>query len=471
MIGALVFAVAMATVVTVPTAEAAKPVGKVGAKALVAPSAAEVRAIHFRTSMGFNHDLNLVRGMEHVKGAAFPVMVSGRALVPADVSTELGVPLTLAELKEVKFRQTVIKDDGPLVKRLSKKVTGKEPAGVFMDNEHGGVLTVAVTGDDASVRKTLAVKVLHSDRLKVVKVSRSMDDLKVVAAGVHRDRELSPVPGAIIYALAIDEPRNQVEVDAEGDIAALQAYFDDRYGTGSTYIVLGKAEAVGAKSMSSTPFHTGIKVVNSPPFRGGQLIVGRLDSTRYQCTSGFVVWRGTASSKNYFMLTAGHCGSSFVHDIPWYQADSVAMGRGYKYDKSGTDAQLINIANGAAQWNSEITLKLGEYRTITSSQGQGADMVGQTSCITGMNYGGARCGKLLNTSKDFDDGDVSYVTGREIDAACDFGDSGGPAFYGNEARGTISVKLDRAGTANDTCIYTHIYDNLAAMGASMATSG
>jgi streptogrisin C len=446
-------ALVLALVAAAP-ARASSPPGGVTAPA-ASLTEAQARAARFRAGMGFPSDPAVVRAMDDVLRTAKTASVAGMAVAAADISTDLGVPLTRAEQREVELRQKVIEDDTPGIKRLVHSRTGREPAGIFMDNLNGGVLTVAVTDSVDAVRKDLATQVSHPDRLKVVQVGRSMDDLKKLAASVHRDRETQPVPGVQISGLAIDEPTNRVTVDAVGDVAALQRYLDGRYGSGAVLVEAG----------SVTP--TGVIGVDSAPFRGGQAIYRRTSTTVSRCTSGFVVWTGTASSKNYYMLTAGHCGP---YDALWRQADSVTMGRSDKADVNGTDAQIINISNTSSQWNNEVALSAGNYRAITSSQGWSADIVGQTTCITGSNFTGLRCGALKNKSYDVSTGDLTYTAGREADVDCNPGDSGGPALYGNQARGTISVKITRT-LANDTCVYTHIYDNLTAMGATMATSG
>jgi hypothetical protein len=204
----------------------------------------------------------------------------------------------------------------------------------------------------------------------------------------------------------------------------------------------------------------GIAGVDSPPFRGGQGINRRTTEFLYLCTSAFVAYSGSGSTKNYVILTAGHCGPS---GAVWYQADSVRMGTSNVVDVNGTDGQWINVANESTNHSRYVALGPDSYRVITSSQGQGADVVGQTSCITGRNFSGLRCGEILNRSFDIDESWASYTWGRELDADCNGGDSGGPALYGNQARGIISAKIVRT-PGNDTCVYTHIYDNLNQLG-------
>ncbi len=256
-------------------------------------------------------------------------------------------------------------------------------------------------------------------------------------------------------------------------------YFDTRYKLGAVYIEDREIQPAIANSQLSSTFLGGVKGVHSPPFLGGQSIIGygaNGGGVVGICTSAFVVWRGAASAKNYYMMTAAHCGGKIgsTYDQPWYQGgeaqNKIAMGKVDYYDKSDADAMLINISNSSSQWDNGIDLGAGGYRAILSVQGKGADTVGDTTCLTGRNFTGIRCGELTQTSVDFEYSDYKIASkyGREVAAACAPGDSGGPVFYGNQARGVISGSISRENRPV-TCLYTHIYDDL--MGSTIATSG
>ncbi len=218
-IGGFCFA---ATAAIIPSAQAADPVNESESNALSTVTEAEARAIEFRKSMGFPHDLNLVQKMEDLTQAPSSMRVSGAVVSSSDISTELGVPLTSSEQGEVDLRHLVIKDDVPLIERISKKITGRQPAGVFMDNADGGILTVAVTTHTDELRKELSSKVDHPDRLRVIKAAWSMEELAGIATKIRDDRKKAPVEGVKIYALGVDERKNKVRVVATGDLVALQ---------------------------------------------------------------------------------------------------------------------------------------------------------------------------------------------------------------------------------------------------------
>src|SRR5690349_20497972 len=128
-LGAVLCAVAL----TVPAAQAAQPAGAGKEMASSAATQSEYQAIRFRASMGFVHDLRTVRAIDRAAKTKSPTDSSGKMLSAADVSTELGLPLTLSEQKEVDLRHKVIEDDVPLIRRFMKSGHPQEFAGVFMD--------------------------------------------------------------------------------------------------------------------------------------------------------------------------------------------------------------------------------------------------------------------------------------------------------------------------------------------------
>jgi len=193
-----------------------------------------------------------------------------------------------------------------------------------------------------------------------------------------------------------------------------------------------------------------------------------MDSTDgYSCTSGFVAYRnGTPTS--YFVLSAAHCGPV---NSAWAQAGVVAMGQVDRVDLTIADTLRIPIPvttkSNKVTINYSSYLGQGTYRSITSAQGQAADVVGQTQCSSGQNTTSLQCGPLIATSVDYSwtthyGSHAAYYYGREVDFDCNPGDSGGSVLYGNQARGIMRAKVTRT-LGNDTCIYGHIYDNLRGM--------
>lgn len=410
----------------------------------------EARAIRFRSSMGLRSELSVVRELAaewaRIAGGRPP---SEQGLVEG-MTDELGVPMTAEEFGEIDMRQQVVEQDGPTVMRVATELFGREPDGVFMDNRGGGRLTVATTGDTRDLEGALARQVKYPERIAVRRVTNSLTDLRATARRISELRNAWSVEGGSISSFAVDQSDNVVYVDYSGDLDKVKAGFGSIYDPAIVKFREGSGELTGAD------------YVDSLPFRGGQVITSASGPVGRACTAGFTVYSGSGSSKNYYMLTAGHCGMESGSSSYWTQSWTNNLGYVTARDVNGTDGAIIDIYNASTHHSRYVALGAGSYRVITSSQGQAADFEGQTSCITGKNFTGLRCGELLNLSHDFNEDGIQYSWGRRVDADCNPGDSGGPALYGNEARGIISVKI--TSPLNDTCVYTHIYDNLNQLG-------
>lgn len=386
-------------------------------------------------------------GFRHSMGLATDASRMAAAQRAQNASEELfGVPLTDAEYRELAFRQTVVANDAALSRSAVLDRFGPERlAGVWMDNQEGGQLTVGVTGQVDAIYQFLAGRVHHPDRLTVRRMQSSMVELEKVARriGVRAPEHMN----LGISGVKVDERANVVRVLARHDPARVQDWLSSWLQTDAE---------VRVEQGAVTP--VGTQYMDSPPFRGGQ----QIESLSYICTSGFVASGGGRD----YVVTAGHCGRA---GDAWTQVVH-PIGVADRSDVTNTDA--MRIPNGWYGTN-EVTLSYdpdfgGYYRKITSSQSSANDAVGQISCITGKNFGGLRCGEIItrgySVNISLEDGrTLTYTNGREVDADCNPGDSGGPALYGKQARGIISVKVTRF-LANDTCVYVHIGPALNQLG-------
>lgn len=394
------------------------------------------RALHFRQSLGLS--------------TAADVLVQAE-LAANDSVALFGVPLTDAEVEELVERQDVVEQDAALIRSTVTSLVGESGySGLWMDNTGGGLLTVAVTSRADEVRAVLDSLVAHPERLAVRTLPRSLADLEILADDI---RERAGNERLAIAAVRADERSNGVQVLTPEDPDVVRRWL-------ATWLPADLPLVVEAGSI--TP--AGTRYGNSPPLRGGQKINGG----GFTCTSAFVARLATSA---YFLLSAGHCGQAGVF---WDQV-GFPVGTTDRSDTSGTDVLRIPIQS--AYRSNEVTLTYNPlvspyptYRAITSSQSAASDVVGQISCITGQNFDGLRCGELLSRSygvdiQEQDEPRVVYTGGREVDADCNPGDSGGPALYSGQARGIISVKVTRT-LGNDTCVYVHIEPALTAMGLS-----
>lgn len=384
----------------------------------------EAAVVHFRRSVGFDDS---------------PEALESARAADNDSVDEFGVPLTDQELRELLLRDEIISANVAIVRTV---LGSKLLAGVWMDNIGGGFLTVATTGSADAVRATLEGRLSHLDRLRVVHRPHSLKSLSTLSRQIL---ELADVQNQPVTAVRLDERQNILQIVSDGDRGALLAWVRASFG-----------EQAPVEVVMGTTTLTGTTFPNSPPFRGGQRM---LSQQGYTCTSAF-----TASGPaGLYVITAGHCSRS---GNLWYQGGTV-VGTADRSDVTDTDALRIPISAQAAAVN-EVTLSYvpayateARYRTITSAQDAASDAVGQISCITGQNFDDLRCGEIVTRQYAVNLNDefgrvVSYSLGREVDADCDPGDSGGPALRSQQARGIISVKVNRGWDGNDTCVYVHI---------------
>lgn len=418
-------------VAAVPAAEAAGDRGP--ARSAASPSAA--------TSAGELRDGEELRFRRGLGLDTSPAALRRAAADDNDAAGRFGVALTDSELAELARRDSIIRDDVPTIRTtMAEAFDTSVFAGVWMDNLGGGVLTVAVTRSATAVRDRLLDVVDNPADLRVVSRSYSLAELSRVAADI---RAAAEVDGRRLRGIRVDERGNQLQV------ATSDGPRDTRRWVTET---VGDDAPVEVAAGEVTP--VGTQYNNSPPLRGGQAINS---NEGYTCTSAFTA----RAPDGLYVLSAGHCSNT---GWAWNQVGT-PIGIADASDVTGTDVLRIPVTgqlltNEVTLWYTPTLATEARYRTITSSQAASADAVGQVSCITGQNFADLRCGEIITRSYDVsipnhDMRRLTYSNGREIDADCNPGDSGGPALRGGQARGIVSVKVRRT-FGNDTCVYAHI---------------
>lgn len=400
---------------------ASEPTGEV-------PAALQ-RSAEFRADLGLPVDLELMQRLAD-------------GVVDADWS--FGVPLTRVEAKEVHFRQTVIAEDAPAIRSaLASAGLQDSFGGMFMDNQTGRLTVLMTESGRERAAEVLAAAVRYPDRLALSSAVRTYADLEGIQSSIEDMRATF----GVIAATSLDEVGNQVVVAVvpSSDASELVADLNQRFGEGATRVEY------------ADPMLAGSKAVNSPPHKGG-LQINDLDSI---CTSAFIAESSTAT----YLLSAGHCGP--VGEV--FDQQGVLIGRVDRSDVDGTDMLRIpipaNLGSNLVTIRCCDTLGNGVYRAITGSQARNADVIGETSCYSGINTTSLQCGTLKTKTYSLDETNsdgrrVRYTTGREFSFDCNHGDSGGPVLYGGQARGIISAKITRT-LSNDTCVAVHIWDVLA----------
>lgn len=212
-----------------------------------------------------------------------------------DMSDSFGVPMDPAEAGEIAERQRVLREDREPVEQVADEEVGVF-GGSFMDNQTGK-FTIAVTKDDERIEKKLKERVKNKDRIKVIRVEKTLRALQDVKADVLARRDEYKSQGIVISGVGPRESLNKVEVQVREDAPRAQQEFDRRYGKKVVVAEESYAEFSGGAT----------NVQDSAPFRGGQHIRD-VDASNYGCTSGFIGYRNTVPT-TYFVITAGHCGA------------------------------------------------------------------------------------------------------------------------------------------------------------------
>lgn len=147
----------VAVIVTVPPASAAIVQVPVLAPA---PEAADgspyTREITLRSELGLVADPQYIAALHDA---------ADRGLVPRSGVDLFSILMTPAEEAEVALRQEISHTDGAVIDAYMRQQPVDLPAGVVIDNQAGGTLTVLVTRDADRVRAELLPRLAHPERL------------------------------------------------------------------------------------------------------------------------------------------------------------------------------------------------------------------------------------------------------------------------------------------------------------------
>jgi hypothetical protein len=275
-----------------------------------------------------------------------------------------------------------------------------------------------------------------------------------------------------VASVAIDVPNGAVDVTLTScDVTALAAI---------SHLAGGIRVGIHTEEM---PHVLGVQNYrDSPPFKGGQSIESYLVQLGfvYQCTSGFVVQKGSLPTQ-YYVLTAGHCGGGWnTTGSAWDQA-GFAMGQmtnNNYHNNTSADASLISISATPSNYvfaDGCTTCGPDFQYSMNSQQAQDADNIGDVVCLSGSGVGsrGISCGSLQakNVTGTFSDPDVpggqtTINWLRQTNIIAHPGDSGGSIF--NHLKG-IALGTCTAGNST-TMWYNHIFDDTNGFGVTVDTT-
>jgi hypothetical protein len=157
---------------------------------------ATAAAVQFRTSFGLRADLEFIRAV---------------AKNPA-ASNEFGVPLLPAEVAEINRRGANADRVGPIVRAYA----AEHPAafgGMWIDQEHGGLVTVAFTEDADLHGRELATRLAGVGVVAIRSARYSERELRALQDRVvAEDAWFKTIP-AQLRGVGLDVTKNAVEID------------------------------------------------------------------------------------------------------------------------------------------------------------------------------------------------------------------------------------------------------------------
>ena len=354
-----------------------------------------------------------------------------------------GVPLTAGESTDLAQRVKVQAELGPLQASLNKL----DPAifgGLYIDQHAGGIVDIALTRDlDATSMDALVATAPSGARLRFRQVAHSWAELQGLQAAIGK------FLGAGVTYVSSDVVNNTVEVSVDNNPPAAL----------TTLLAAHRETIVERPGVLSEPTICSNRS-SCIPYRAG-LFIYRADSS--YCTGGFM-----ATSGQDYWLTAGHCGTvgtAFFHDQ--IQVGTVGI-RSYV---SGTNADAEGIGMPGTQHNWIYVLSTEMARTVTSRQGHNVDVVGEAVCQSGYTTG-FWCGTIYNVNGDIQDNNGVVLHHMRFASFLDgAGDSGGPVFYGNQAKGLIEGQATSLYCGTYHCsIYSQIWEVEQALGVTVRTN-
>jgi hypothetical protein len=157
---------------------------------------ATAAAVQFRTSFGLRADLEFIRAV---------------AKNPA-ASNEFGVPLLPAEVADIRRRGANADRVIPIVQRYA----AEHPAafgGLWIDQEHGGIVTVVFTDDAELHGRELAGRLAGVGLVAIRSARNSESELRALQDRIGADAAWFKTIPAQLQGVGVDPTRNAVEID------------------------------------------------------------------------------------------------------------------------------------------------------------------------------------------------------------------------------------------------------------------
>jgi hypothetical protein len=178
-------------------------------------------AVRFRTSFGLRSDLDFIRAV---------------AKDPA-ASDEFGVPLLPAEVAEINRRGANADRVGPIVRAYA----AEHPAafgGMWIDQEHGGLVTVAFTEDADLHGRELATRLAGVGVVAIRSARYSERELRALQDRIVADDPWFKTIPAQLRGVGVDVTKNAVEIDISTANPSITELIVARFGIPADAIVV-----------------------------------------------------------------------------------------------------------------------------------------------------------------------------------------------------------------------------------------
>lgn len=229
-----------------------------------------------------------------------------------------------------------------------------------------------------------------------------------------------------IVSNTVDEEANHVLVGVEGDVPAVQRFYDSRFGPGFVK-VQQEAPEVAARNTHRTPS------------RGG-LLIGRTAANDETCTTSFIGREGNTR----WLLTAGHCAGNvglpqiFQGGVQINPLERVNVGSINGNPRA--DVGVINLV--PALWSSWVFVSAAQpAAVIRRNHGLTAVQGGAVQLSLGRSNVSVLA-TVINADRDITVASGAYgnyqlFDTKQVDRAIVGGDSGSPVFQADIAEGVM----------------------------------
>jgi hypothetical protein len=425
----------------------------------------EVDPSRLADELKFRHDFGL---------ATDPAFVAELIASPGSDS-RWGVSLTPAEHDEMDRRA-----------ELESKMRGMELraegmanfAGHWIDQERGGVVTVAFVEGAERNRPALEALLPEGADLRVINVANSLQDLASLEERVAAEHKELWAIGVDIRLWGVDISENKLRIGVanlrDADIMELNR----RYGEGRITVMEADPEPTACTSRESC---------YGPPLRAGISGAPRNVALNNRCSIAFLVHAGSAVQ----WLTAGHCAKTVAPSgavcgttsvaYCWYHAGNGSWPIGQIKKTCWPNCLYSDSARGgninSTYASNSVWLNyLGARRNVSASQALGADDEGDMTCLNARKSEAyTRCGYISWKGTWTYPGGIYFEDLRFATYAHKVGDSGGAVHSGPTASFTVVAYGVHSGctgsvSSSSNCTGYSIYSHIARVNQELGTS-